>query len=95
MYCYLAFQALRTNKKVSILSAINIFVAGKFSAYLFLVFGGCTAQKCHYPPGNHHASQCPLPKKVLFPGHNHLLTTSTDDPLLVLELSPLLALGRN
>ena len=34
-------------------------------------------QKRHYPPGNHHAShflKCPIP------GHNHLLTTGTDDP---------------
>ena len=31
-------------------------------------------------------------KTVLCPGHNHLLTTGTDD--LTLWLSPLLALGR-
>ena len=35
-----------------------------------------TVQKSHYQPGNHHAS---LSKNVLFPGHNHLLTTGTDD----------------
>ena len=34
----------------------------------------CTTM--HYPPGNHHASRS---KNVLFPGHNHLLTTGADD----------------
>ena len=34
-----------------------------------------TGQQNHYPPGNHFY-------KVLFPGHNHLLTTGTDDPSL-------------
>ena len=36
----------------------------------------------HYPPGNHHASHF---KNILFPGHNHLLTTGTDDPSLWLS----------
>ena len=36
-----------------------------------------TGQKGHYPPGNHHASHL---QKVLFPGHNHLLTTGADGP---------------
>ena len=26
-------------------------------------------------------------KNVLFPGHNHLLTTSTDDPSLIIALA--------
>ena len=38
-----------------------------------------TAQKSRYPPGNHHTSHF---KKKLFPGHNHLLATCTDDPTL-------------
>ena len=33
--------------------------------------------KKHDPWGNHHASHF---KKVLFTGHNHLLTIGTDDP---------------
>ena len=37
----------------------------------------CTAQKSQYPPGNHHLGNS---KNVLFPGHNHLLTISTDSP---------------
>ena len=37
-----------------------------------------TAQKSHYPPGNHMLATA----KMLFPGHNHLLITSTDDPSL-------------
>ena len=32
-----------------------------------------------YPPSNHHAIHL---YNVLFPGHNHLLTTSVDDPSL-------------
>ena len=32
-----------------------------------------TAQKSHYPPGNHMLATS---KNVLFPGHNHLLLTS-------------------
>ena len=35
-----------------------------------------TLYKSHYPPGNHHAATS---KNVLFSGHNHLLTTGTDD----------------
>ena len=34
-----------------------------------------TMLKSHYPTGNHHASHL-----FLSPGHDHLLTTSTDDP---------------
>ena len=35
--------------------------------------------KSQYPPGNHLASHL---LKVLFPGHNHLLTTGTDDCMI-------------
>ena len=35
-----------------------------------------TVQKSHYLPGNHMLATS---KNVLFPGHNHLLTTGTDD----------------
>ena len=38
-----------------------------------------TVQESHYPPGNYLLATF---KNVLFPGHNHLLTTSTDDPTL-------------
>ena len=40
-----------------------------------------TLQKSHCPPGNHHAMLA-TSKNVLFPGHNHLLTTGTDHPSL-------------
>ena len=43
-----------------------------------------TGLKSHYPPGNHHAIS--TPKNVLFPSHNNLQTTSTDD--WTLWLSP-------
>ena len=39
-----------------------------------------TAQKCYYPPGNHHALD--TSQDVLFPSHNLLLTTGIDDPSL-------------
>ena len=39
-------------------------------------------KKSHYPPGNHYASPS---KNVLFPGHNHLLTTGADDSSLKLS----------
>ena len=35
-----------------------------------------TLPKSHCPPGTRHARHS---KNVLFPGHNHLLTTGTDD----------------
>ena len=38
-----------------------------------------TVQKSHYPPVIHHAIHL---QNVLFPGHNHLLTTSADDSSL-------------
>ena len=38
-----------------------------------------TDQKKQYPPGNNYANH---PQNVLFPGHNHLITTSTDNPSL-------------
>ena len=41
--------------------------------------GTIGAQKPHYPLGNYHASHLLY---VLFPGHNHLLTTGADDPSL-------------
>ena len=37
--------------------------------------------KSHYPPGNLHASHL---YNVLFTGHNHLLTTGTEDSALYL-----------
>ena len=42
----------------------------------------------HVNASNKHCIQRPLStsKDVLFPGHNHLLTTSADDPAL--SLSP-------
>ena len=43
-----------------------------------------TGQKGYYPPGNHYAIV--ISRNVLFPGHNHLLTTSADD--LIIRLSP-------
>ena len=45
---------------------------------------GLTGQKSHYPQANHHAipGMLSTSKNVLLPGHNHLLTTSTDDPTL-------------
>ena len=39
--------------------------------------------KKYYPPGNHHAIA--TSKNVLFPGHNHLLTTGTDDLILIIR----------
>ena len=38
-----------------------------------------TAQTSNYPPANHHAIHL---KNVLFPGHNHLLTTDAGDQTL-------------
>ena len=38
-----------------------------------------TAQKSYNPPVN---TMLAASKNVLFPGHNHLLTTGTDDPSL-------------
>ena len=37
-----------------------------------------TRQKSHYPSGNHNVI-ISTSKNVLFPGHNHLLTTGTDN----------------
>ena len=53
---------------------------GNFLWDMFCDISLCnTVQKSHYPPGNHHASHL---KNVIFPGHNQLLTTGTDDPSL-------------
>ena len=41
-----------------------------------------TGQKSYNPPANHMLSTS---KNVLFPGHNHLLTISADDPSLWLS----------
>ena len=43
-----------------------------------------TGLKSHYPPGT--TTMLATSKNVLFPGHNHLLTTGDDD--LTLWLSP-------
>ena len=40
-----------------------------------------TAQKCHYPP------LLSTSKNVLFPDHNHLLTTGDDDLTLIITLT--------
>ena len=42
-------------------------------------WGGMCGQKSHYPPGTTMLSTS---KNVLFPGHNHLLTTGADDQIL-------------
>ena len=47
-------------------------------------------KKTHYPPGNHHANhflKCPIP------GHNHLITTGTDDPSLAVSQVIIKVLG--
>ena len=41
---------------------------------------GNTEQQSHYPTGNHH--MLATSKNILFPGHNHQLTTGTADPTL-------------
>ena len=43
------------------------------------------SNKSHYPAGNHHHDDS---KNVLFSGHNHLLTTGTDDPTLITDRVP-------
>ena len=47
--------------------------------HVYNTAGTSTGLKSHYPPRNHHASHL---YNILFPGHNHLLTTSADDPSL-------------
>ena len=68
------------------LDSLELYLVWKYCSFTFhlrrwvyvirrAILYNLTVQKSHHPPGNHHA-----PKNVLFPGHNHLLTTGTDDP---------------
>ena len=50
---------------------------------------GITGQKSHYI--HQLTTMLPTSNNILFPGHNHLLTTGADDPSLY--LSPRLVLG--
>ena len=56
-----------------------------FSIHVVLMVGPSHCTKKQHPPGNHHAShfqKCP----IKFPGHNHLLTTDIDDPILIIKV---------
>ena len=44
-------------------------------------FGRYHCAQSHYPPANQIVATS---KYVLFPGQNHLLTTGTDDPTLII-----------
>ena len=66
----------------SLLSRISCSVSPHDNWNLFGSLTYLTARKNHYKPGDHHPTTS---KNVPFKGHNHLLTTGTDDPTLCLS----------